>query len=329
MTMEQRDWIGVFSAITTPFATDLSVDHAFLREHAGWLVDNGCTGIVALGSLGESATLTFDEKVAILESCRAGVGDGVPVIAGIAGLSTAECVSLARRGSAVGCDGLMVLPPYVYRGDWRETEAHFSAVIESTPLSCMLYNNPIAYGTDVSADQLAELARHDNLHAVKESSGDVRRVTAVIERLGQRLNVFAGLDDMIVESVAMGASGWIAGLVNALPAESVQLFDLARTNRWVEARALYERFLPLLRLDTLPKFVQLIKLAQAEVGKGSARVRPPRLELVGAEYAEAIELIRERISALSTRSASGDALRGARESVGAGSIERKRDAIAR
>ena len=147
--MEQRHWQGVFSAITTPFAPDLSVDHDFLREHATWLVDNGCTGIVALGSLGESATLTFDEKVEILDSCVRAVGERVPVIAGIAGLSTTECVALARRAAAAGCDGLMVLPAYVYRGDWRETEAHFGAVIEATPLSCMLYNNPIAYGTDV------------------------------------------------------------------------------------------------------------------------------------------------------------------------------------
>jgi 4-hydroxy-tetrahydrodipicolinate synthase len=297
MTMQQHDWVGVFSAITTPFASDLSVDHAFLRDHASWLVDNGCTGIVALGSLGESATLSYDEKVAILESCRSGVGDRAPVVAGIAGLSTSECVALARRAEAVGCDGLMVLPPYVYRGDWRETRAHFSAVIKATSLSCMLYNNPIAYGTDVSAEQLEELASHDNLHAVKESSGDVRRVTAVLERLGPRLNVFAGLDDMIVESVAMGGSGWIAGLVNALPAESVRLFDLARAGELNEARALYDWFLPLLRLDTLPKFVQLIKLVQVEVGKGSARVRPPRLELVGDEYDAAIDLIRERLAA--------------------------------
>jgi 4-hydroxy-tetrahydrodipicolinate synthase len=190
----------------------------------------------------------------------------------------------------------MVLPPYVYRGDWRESEAHFSAVIEATPLSCMLYNNPIAYGTDVTAEQMSELARHDNLHAVKESSGDVRRVTAVLERLGDRLNVFAGLDDMIVESVAMGASGWIAGLVNALPDESVRLFDLAKRGERSATRALYDWFLPLLRLDTLPKFVQLIKLVQVEVGRGSARVRPPRLELVGEEYERTIALIRERLA---------------------------------
>ena len=295
--MEQRHWQGVFAAITTPFAPDLSVDHEFLRAHTSWLVDNGCTGIVGLGSLGEAATLAFDEKVAILESCRRSVGERVPVVAGIAGLATAESVALARRAAAVGCDGLMVLPPYVYRGDWRETEAHFSSVIEATRLSCMLYNNPIAYGTDVTADQLATLTRHDNLHAVKESSGDVRRVTAVLERLGERLEVFAGLDDMIVESVAMGASGWIAGLVNALPAESVALFDLASHDRWDEARSLYDWFLPLLRLDTLPKFVQLIKLVQVEVGQGTARVRPPRLELTGVERQEVLALVRERLAA--------------------------------
>jgi dihydrodipicolinate synthase/N-acetylneuraminate lyase len=317
MTMQQQDWAGVFSAITTPFASDLSVDHAFLRGHASWLVDEGCTGIVALGSLGESATLSFDEKAEILESCRIGVGDRAPVVAGIAGLSTSECVALARRAAAVGCDGLMVLPPYVYRGDWRETEAHFSAVIEATSLSCMLYNNPIAYGTDVSAEQLSELASHDNLHAVKESSGDVRRVTAVLERLGSRLNVFAGLDDMIVESAAMGAAGWIAGLVNALPAESVRLFDLARAGDWAEARALYDWFLPLLRLDTLPKFVQLIKLVQDEVGRGAARVRPPRLELVGEERDEALALIRERL-ALRPRITTAQVSRAARRSETAG-----------
>ena len=293
--MHQSDWAGVFPAITTPFSADLAVDHDALAAHVEWLAGAGCTGIVALGSLGESATLAFDEKVEILRVCRAALDGRVPLIAGIAGLSTAECVSLAREAERAGCAGLMVLPPYVYRGDWRETDAHFSAVIRATPLSCMLYNNPIAYGTDVTAAQLEELARHGNLLAVKESSGDVRRITAVVERLGERLNVFAGLDDMILESVPMGASGWIAGLVNALPGESVRLFDLAKAGRWEEARALYDWFLPLLRLDTLPKFVQLIKLVQAEVGRGRPTVRPPRLELDGDELQTARALIQRHL----------------------------------
>jgi dihydrodipicolinate synthase/N-acetylneuraminate lyase len=294
--MQQQDWAGVFPAITTPFLPDLSVDHPFLGEHAQWMIGQGCKGIVALGSLGEAATLQFEEKVQILETLRRALGKSVPLIAGIAGLSTAECVALARRAQAVGCDGLMALPPYVYRGDWRETETHYSAVISATPLSCMLYNNPIAYGTDISAEQMAILARFENLHAVKESSGDVRRVTAIGERLGDRLAIFSGMDDMILESVPLGARGWIAGLVNALPLESVQVFEWARDGKWSEARRLYEWFLPLLRLDTVPKFVQLIKLVQQEVGKGNARVRPPRLELEGAELKQTRDLIRERLA---------------------------------
>src|SRR3954469_22861576 len=192
--MEKAQWKGVFTAITTPFDKSLAVDHKFLAEHANWLAASGCTGIVALGSLGEAATLQFEEKVAIVGTLRKALPKKVPVIAGIAGLSTAECVALAQRSRDAGADGLMVLPPYVYRGDWRETEAHFSAVIGATKLSCMLYNNPIAYGTDVTSQQMEQLARHGNLHAVKESSGDVRRVTAIRERLGTRLNLFAGMD---------------------------------------------------------------------------------------------------------------------------------------
>jgi 4-hydroxy-tetrahydrodipicolinate synthase len=295
--MLQQQWAGVFPAITTPFHDDLTVDHAFLARHVQWLVEHGCAGIVALGSLGESATLTFDEKIAIVKTLRAALGANTPLVAGIAGLATSECVALARAAEQAGCDGLMVLPPYVYKGDWRETHAHYAAVIGATTLSCMLYNNPIAYGTDVSPEQLAQLAsEHANLHAVKESSGEVRRVTAVRERLGDRLQVFAGMDDMVLESVPMGAVGWIAGLVNALPAESVQLLEWARAGRVDEAMPLYHWFLPLLRLDTVPKFVQLIKLVQEELGCGSARVRPPRLELTGAELDETLALVRDHMA---------------------------------
>ena len=296
--MQQSDWAGVFPAITTPFHADLTVDHDALATQVRWLIDSGCVGIVALGSLGESATLTTDEKVEILHTIRQVLPVRVPVIAGIAGLSTTECVTLARRAADVGCDGVMALPAYVYKGDWRETRAHYSAVIEATPLSVMLYNNPIAYGTDVTPDQLAELAAaHANLHAVKESSGDVRRVTAVRERLGGRLAIFAGMDDMILESIPMGAVGWIAGLVNAFPVESVQLFELGKAGRFEEAMVLYDWFLPLLRLDTVPKFVQLIKLVQQEVGCGTATVRPPRLELHGEELAAMRALITRSIAA--------------------------------
>lgn len=294
--MRQQDWRGVFPAITTPFDASGAVDHPALESHVRWLAGAGCRGVVALGSLGEANTLSGDEKAAILSTCQRALGDRLPLVAGIAGLSTADCVALARTAERTGCAGLMVLPPYVYRGDWRESDAHFSAVIGATGLSCMLYNNPGAYGTDVSAEQLAELARHNNLHAVKESSGDVRRVTAIAERLGDRLAIFAGLDDMIVEAVPVGAVGWVAGLVNALPEESVHLFDLVAAGDWARALPLYHWFLPLLRLDTSPKFVQLIKLVQAATGRGSATVRAPRLPLAGEELAAAQALIDARLA---------------------------------
>ncbi len=294
--MQKADWAGVFPAITTPFREDMSVDHTALAAHVAWMIESGCAGIVALGSLGESQTLSLDEKLAILETVRRATPEGRPVIAGIAGLSTPECITLAQRAEQAGCDGVMVLPAYVYKGDWPETRAHYGSVIASVSLSCMLYNNPIAYGIDVTPDQLAELAdAHENLHAVKESSGDVRRVTHVRARLGDRLRIFAGMDDMILESIPMGAVGWIAGLVNAFPVESVRLFELGRDGRIEEARALYEWFLPLLRLDTVPKFVQLIKLVQAEVGRGSARVRAPRLEVQGREREQALALLRHAL----------------------------------
>ncbi|HEX5437852.1 MAG TPA: dihydrodipicolinate synthase family protein [Gemmatimonadaceae bacterium] len=294
--MHQHDWAGVFPAITTPFRDDLSIDHDFLCEHVSWLVDRGSRGIVALGSLGEAPTLAFEEKVQILESCKSAVGTRVPVVAGISALSTAEAVALARAAERAGCQGLMVLPPYVYQGDCRETLAHLEAILSATPLSCMVYNNPIAYGTDITPEQIAHLAeRFENLHAVKESSGDVRRITAIRASLGDRLALFAGLDDLILEGIGAGAGGWVAGLVNALPDATVRLFDMATAGRAEQARALYDWFLPLLRLDTRPKFVQLIKLVQEEVGRGRTTVRPPRLPLEGAELDTALALVRERI----------------------------------
>ena len=289
-------WRGVFPAITTPFNEDLSIDHDFLAKHVTWLIDNGCLGIVALGSLGEAAALSFDEKVAILRTCYKAVGHRVPIIAGVSSLTTSEAVDLAKASADAGCKGLMVLPPYVYKGDWRETHAHFTAVIRSTELSCMLYNNPIAYGTDVVPSQIKELAELPNLHAVKESSTDVRRVTGIRELLGDRLAIFVGVDDVLVEGVQAGAVGWIAGLVNAFPRESVDLYEWTISGRIDDARKLYEWFLPMLRMDTVPKFVQLIKLVQQEVGMGNERVRAPRMCVEGVERDEALAVIRQSLA---------------------------------
>jgi 4-hydroxy-tetrahydrodipicolinate synthase len=286
-------WKGVMPAMTTSFDENLNIDHHFLVKHARWLIDNGCTGIVALGSLGEGATLSFNEKLAVLETCVGALEDRAPVVAGISSLSTAEAVELAKRAADLGCRGLMVLPPYVYRGDWREMKAHVSAILRATDLSCMLYNNPVSYGTDFLPEYIQELAaEHETLHAVKESSTDARRVTAIRALVGDRLAIFVGVDDAIVEGVGVGAVGWIAGLVNAFPKESVALFEYALRGEHEKAFELYRWFLPLLRMDTVPKFVQLIKLVQQEVGMGNARVRPPRLELVGAELEQALTTIR-------------------------------------
>lgn len=283
-------WHGVFPAITTPFHSDLTIDHAFLSKHVKWLISNGCKGIVALGSLGEGATLENKEKLEILKTCKTALGNDIPLVAGISSLSTAEAVRLAKQAQDAGCQGLMVLPPYVYCSDWREMKAHVAAIFKATNLSCMLYNNPIAYKTDFLPEQVAELCKeHENLHAIKESSADVRRVTALRALLDERLAYFMGVDDLIVEGVQAGATGWIAGLVNAFPKESVQIFELALAGK--DTRALYEWFLPLLRLDVVVKFVQLIKLTQEKVDMGTATVRPPRLKLEGAELAAAEKII--------------------------------------
>jgi 1-pyrroline-4-hydroxy-2-carboxylate deaminase len=289
-------WQGVMPAMTTPFDESLRVDHGFMGEHCRWLVDNGCSGIVALGSLGEGATLSFDEKLAVVRTCVRALEGRAPVVAAISSLSTAESVALAHQAAVLGCAGLMVLPPYVYQGDTREMLAHISTVLRATKLSCMLYNNPIAYGTDFLPEQIAQLAaENSNLQAVKESSADVRRVSAIRALVGEGLHIFVGVDDAILEGIGVGAVGWIAGLVNALPRESVDLFNYGVEGEREKAFEIYRWFLPLLRMDTVPKFVQLIKLVQEAVGMGSSRVRPPRLQLIGAELEEARAIIREAL----------------------------------
>ncbi len=292
--MQTMQWHGVIPAITTPFRTDGSIDHEFFAKHCRWLIENGCTGIVALGSLGEASTLKFKEKLAILETGVKTLQDKAPIIAGISALSTAEAVELAQAAQSAGCQGLMVLPPYVYVGDWREMKSHVAAILNATSLSCMLYNNPIAYKVDFLPEQVAELvAEHGNLHAIKESSADVRRITEIKCSVGDKLKILCGVDDLILEAVYAGATGWIAGLANAFPRESVDLFELAERGEREAAFELYRRFLPLLRFDTVPKFVQLIKYVQELAGMGSGRMRAPRLELSAEEKESVRRMVRE------------------------------------
>lgn len=290
------EWKGVIPAVTTPFAADLSVDLDALARHCRWVVEQGCTGVVVLGSLGEGGTLDRPEKRSVIGTAVTALERRAPVIAAVASLRTAEAVELAREADGAGASALMVLPPYVYRGDWREIREHFGAVLRATNLPCMLYNNPIAYGTDVRPEQLLELAtEHPTLVAVKESSADVRRITGIRALLGERLSISVGVDDEVLEGINAGATSWVAGVANAFPRESVELFRLAISGQRVGAFELYRWFLPLLRMDTSPKFVQLIKLLQAETGHGAARVRPPRLELEGEERSQAIETLQRAL----------------------------------
>ena len=292
------NWKGVTPAITTPFNENLTIDHGFLEEHCRFLLENGCAGVVALGSLGEGATLSFAEKTDILRTLGKAVDGRGTLVASISSLSTVESVLLAKTATDLGCSGLMVLPPYVYLGDWREMKAHVGAVMQSTPLSCMLYNNPVAYGTDFLPEQIQELAaEYGNFQAVKESSTDARRVSAIRALLDDRLEISVGVDDAVLEAIGVGATGWVAGLANALPRESVDLFNYGMQGEAKKAFELYRWFLPLLRMDTVPKFVQLIKLVQAECEVGNPRVRPPRLELVGQELTQVKNAIRDALRA--------------------------------
>lgn len=292
------NWKGVTPAITTPFNENLTIDHGFLAEHCRWLLENGCTGVVALGSLGEGATLSFSEKTDILRTLGKAVDGCGTLVASISSLSTDESVLLAKTATDLGCSGLMVLPPYVYLGDWREMKTHVSAVFEATPLSCMLYNNPVAYGTDFLPEHIQELAaEYENFRAVKESSTDARRVSAIRALLDDRIEISVGVDDAVLEAIGVGATGWVAGLANALPRESVDLFDFGIQQESKRAFELYRWFLPLLRMDTVPKFVQLIKLVQAECEVGNTRVRPPRLQLAGQELSQARKIIAEALRA--------------------------------
>jgi len=292
-------WKGVMPATLTQFNADLTIDHALMAEHGKWLVENGCTAIVAHGSLGEGATLTFAEKVALQKTYVAALPD-TPIIPGVAALSTREAVDIAKAAKDNGCRGLMVLPPYLYASDWREMKAHMKAVISATDLPCIIYNNPVAYKTDFTPAHIKELADElPNAVAVKESSTDARRIAGIRELCGDRVALGVGVDDCALEGAAMGATFWITGVGGAFPRHNVRLWELGTSGRVEEAMPIYTWMLPMLRMDTVVKFVQLIKLQQnlATGGKlGNNRVRPPRLELVGAELAEATAIIEKAIA---------------------------------
>jgi 1-pyrroline-4-hydroxy-2-carboxylate deaminase len=290
-------WEGVHVAITTPFDAGFEVDLPAFERHARFLVEHGVDGIVVGGSLGEGATLSNEERAALVRCLVGALPASVPVVAAVAAPRTTTAVEQARAAARAGAKGLLVLPPYVYRGDAAETSAHFSDVFGATELPCMLYNNPPAYGTDVRPPEVAALAdRCPTLTGVKESSGDAARVAELVRALGDRLAIAVGLDNAIAEGLRAGAVGWVAGLANALPDESVALWRAGRAGEFERVDELFRWFRPLLAMDDGPKFVQKIKLVQSELGWGAARVRRPRLELAGAERAAVLATLQDALA---------------------------------
>lgn len=289
------NWEGVFPAITTQFRPDFSLDLAATARHLDAMLRAGIHGVVLLGTVGENTALEYDEKLTVLREMKQAVAGRIPVLTGVAEYTTALACRFARDAEKIGLDGLMVLPAMVYKSDERETMTHYRAVCGASGLPVMAYNNPVSYSVDITPEMFRELEDIPNLVAVKESSENVRRVTDLANVTGSRYILFAGVDDLILESILLGVKGWISGLVNAFPEENRALWELATAGRWEAARELYRWYTPLLHLDTKIKLVQYIKLAMQETGLGSELTRPPRLPLVGAEREEILGIIRHAI----------------------------------
>jgi len=289
------NWRGVFPALTTQFQADQSLDLAGTGQHLEKLLKAGVHGIIMLGTVGENCSLEYSEKLDVLRAAVQQVAGRVPVLTGVAECSTALACRFAADAQKTGVDGLMVLPAMVYKSDPRETMAHFRAVAKATDAPILCYNNPVSYGVDITPAMFADLADEPRFVAIKESSENVRRITDLKNRCGDRYLLFCGVDDLVLESVLLGAAGWVAGLVNAFPEETVLLWDLATRGKYEDALRIYRWFTPLLHLDTHPKLVQYIKLAMAQTGLGLEMVRTPRLPLVGQEREDALMIIRQAI----------------------------------
>ncbi|MGJ3264426.1 MAG: dihydrodipicolinate synthase family protein [Salinarimonas sp.] len=293
-------WQGVFPAVTTQFAADFSLDREGTHRVVSALVRDGVSGLIVGGTVGENCSLTLSEKREIMEIAKDAAGGRVPVVAGVAEFTTAFAIETAREARRGGMDGIMVMPALVYSAKPFETAAHFRGVATAVDLPMMVYNNPPIYRNDVTPDILASLADCETVVAFKESSGDTRRFVDLRNLAGDRFVLFAGLDDTVLESVVLGAAGWVSGLSNVFPREGETLFRLAREGRIAEAMPLYEWFMPLLHLDARADLVQCIKLCERLVGRGSERTRPPRLPLTAAERAEVEGLMDAALAARPT-----------------------------
>jgi 4-hydroxy-tetrahydrodipicolinate synthase len=289
--MSKPFWQGVFPAMTTQLRRDESIDLEATARHADALIASGAQGLIFLGSLGENQALRREEKRSVLEAMVKAVQGRVPVLSGVAESSTAEACAYVRDMEKLGADGLMVMPAMLYKGDERETMAHFRAVAQASALPIMIYNNPLSYANDVTPAMFAQLADEEHFVALKESSGDARRVTDLRNTVGDRYAIFSGVDDLILETEILGIDGWVAGSGQAFPAENASFWQLTRSGQWQEARQFYRWFTPLLHLDTHTKFVQYIKLAIQECGLGQEWVRAPRLPLAGVERERILKII--------------------------------------
>ena len=289
-------WRGVFPAVCTQFNSDYSVNFSATLSHIDAMLAAGIHGLVMMGSVGENTTLELSEKRELFKAAVERVGKKVPVLTGVAEYTTAQACRWAADAAKLGADGLMVLPPMVYKSDERETMAHFRAVAKATPLPIMVYNNPPAYKADITPEMFVELADEPKFACIKESSDNPRRITDIINLTKDRYVLFAGVDDLFLECMMLGAVGWVSGLVNAFPRENRLIWDLTSVGKWKEALEIYRWYTPLLHLDTHMKLVQYIKLASAECGYGSELCRPPRLPLVGEERERVLKIIREAIA---------------------------------
>jgi len=291
--MNGNGWRGVYSAITTKLDAAENVDLDAVGADVAFQVAGGVHGIICCGSLGEASTLTADEKMAVARAAKEAAGGRVPVMLTIAEDSTRAAARLAERAAEAELDGLMVLPAMRYVSTPRETIAHFRTMAGATDLGIMVYNNPVAYTVDITPAMFAELADEPNFVAIKESSGDLRRITDIINRVGEsRYRIFTGVDDLALESLVLGAAGWVAGLVCAFPRETVAIHDLTVAGRIAEAREIYRWFMPLLHLDVSHRFVQNIKVVENMVRGTSTTVRAPRLALDGEELAKVMEIVK-------------------------------------
>jgi dihydrodipicolinate synthase/N-acetylneuraminate lyase len=288
-------WSGVFPAVTTQLKKDQSLDLEATARHLEVLLGSGVTGLILCGSLGENQALTPGEKRQVVELAVKVAGGRVPVLSGVAEATTAAAVEYAKDCEALGANGLMLMPAMMYKGDRRETLAHFQTVAKGTGLPIMIYNNPLSYANDITPEMLAELAKIKNFVAIKESSGNTRRITDIHNAVGGRYALFTGVDDLVLECAVLGIDGWVAGTGIAFPMENQYLWELTVAGRWEEALAIYRWFTPLLHLDVHTKFVQYIKLAAQECGLGSEWVRAPRLTLTGAERREVLAVIHKGI----------------------------------